>query len=129
MSRSFIDLLFILLCSTIVLLSQSLQVGAVNAAPARVGGGGVSEVRADEVQLVVIDDASLLLVDEQAQQHAYTDPNAMLSAVQPDRCVLLAAAHASVSHHRVMAVWSHCRDAGIPVKLAAMPAEPEQPED
>ena len=129
MNKSFVDLLFILLCCTIVLLSQSLQVGAVDAAPAKLGGGGISEVRADEVQLVVIDDAELVLVDDAAQQHAYGSPAELLRGVLPNRCVLLAAAHAEVSHHRVMEIWSHCREAGVAVKLAATPAAPERPEE
>ena len=56
MSKSFIDLLFILLCGTIVLLSQSLQIGTIKIAPTKVGSGGISPINADEFAVLAVND-------------------------------------------------------------------------
>lgn len=120
MNRSFVDLLFILLCGTIVLLSQSLQIGAVDAAPAKVGGGGISEVRADEVVLVVVGKDRITVRGPQGASIELADHEQLPGHVEPGRCVLLVPGDEQVSHHRVMQVWSVCRDAGMTVKLAAV---------
>ena len=52
--KSFIDVLFIILLATLVMLSQTVDLGAVDTAVARIGPGGISRVRADQVQVVVV---------------------------------------------------------------------------
>lgn len=119
MNKSFVDLLFILLCGTIVLLSQSLQIGAVQAEPAKLGGGGVSAVRAADTQLVTVAEDSLVLVNDHRAPRPLVSLDALADAVATEKCVLLVPATAAVTHHRVMQVWSECRRAGLAVKLAA----------
>ena len=121
MNRSFVDLLFILLCGTILLLSQSLQIGAVDTTPAKIGGGGISEVRADEVVLVVVAVDQITLQRQDGTTIELADHEQLSSHVEPGPCVLLVPGDEEVSHHRVMQVWSACRKAGVVVKLAAVP--------
>ena len=53
--KSFVDVLFILLLGTIVMLAHSVTIGAVDTELLKIGGGGVSDVQADTVEVVVID--------------------------------------------------------------------------
>ena len=126
MSRSFIDLLFILLCGTIVMLSESLQVGALEAAPARVGAGGVTMIEADAVTLVTVEGDTLRMADPAGSGRTVSGDAATIHALLDDpRCVLLAAAREEVSHAAVMRAWSRFRDLGRAVRLAATPENPD----
>lgn len=111
-STNFIDLLFILLCGTIVMLSQSIQLGGVEGVPAKVGGGSVSEIQADQVRVVGVADDFLAYEDGK-----FPDANQVLQAMDADAVVVLIPSDALVSHHRVMAVWSQFSAAGKRVQI------------
>ena len=121
--KSFVDLLFILLCSTIVMLSQSIQVSSMDIAPAQMGSSSLSEVNADDVVLLAVyeNKCEIVAADGQAQQ--FSDVRQLLDAIPQQKCLLLSAADASISHHRIMSVFSECVDIGYAVKLAAIPRE------
>ena len=119
--KSFVDLLFILLCGTIVMLSQSLQVGSMDIAPARMGSGSLSEVRADNVILVVVYEGKCEIVAEDGRKQQFSDIRQLQGMILPGKCLLLSAANEDVSHHRIMNVFSSCVDIGYAVKLAAVP--------
>ena len=119
--KSFVDLLFILLCCTIVMLSQSLQVGSVDIAPARMGSGSLSEVTAGDVILVVVYEGKCEIVAEDGQKQQFSDVRQLQATIPPGKCLLLSAANENVSHHRIMSVFSSCVDVGFAVKLAAVP--------
>jgi len=122
MSRSFVDILFILLCSTVVMLSQSLQIGSLDVAPAKVGGGGISAICADDVQLLVVHKDGLEIVDVTGQHKRQVQNMEELAGVIRDpHGVILVAGSEDVSHQRVMHVWSECRNSGWVVKLGAVP--------
>ncbi len=125
-NKSFVDLLFILLCGTIVMLSRSIQVGAVDTAPARVGGGGLSEVCADEIRLVAVSDRRYEWTDVDGGLRRADGADEVAAAMDADDCVLLVAGNEGVSHHRVMEAWSAFRKAGCRVKLGAVPADGEE---
>ena len=130
MGKGFVDILFILLCSTIVMLSQSLQIGSVEISPAKVGGGGISEVKADEIQLVVITEKGLNVVktDGSGSQSVSTVAE-MTNLLTADNCVLLTVENEKISHQKVMQVWSECQKAGWQVKLGAQEEDKtDQPE-
>jgi hypothetical protein len=121
--KSFVDLLFILLCSTIVMLSRSVEVGAVEINPAKVGSGGVSEVRADDVRIVSVKQFTVTLSDDADGVIEFEDIAKAAAAAGTDKCILLSAATEGVTHHRIMQVWSDLIKAGQKVKLAAVETE------
>lgn len=118
--KSFVDLLFILLCSTIVMLSRSIEVGSVEIDPAKVGSGGVSEVRADDVRVLAVNKTTLTLSDDSGKALEFEDADKAAAAAGKEKCILLSAANEQVSHHRMMQVWSDLIEAGQRVKLAAV---------
>ncbi|MAE68019.1 MAG: hypothetical protein CMJ18_27525 [Phycisphaeraceae bacterium] len=115
-STSFVDLLFILLCGTIVLLSRSIRLDGLQAAPARVGGGGVSAIMADRVRLVGVAGRGLHLGED-----VYGNVGALVAALEPDEVIVLVPVDARVSHHRVMAVWSDLAGHGRMPHLGVQP--------
>jgi len=119
MAKSFVDLLFILLCSTIVMLSQSLRIGAVETAPAKLGSGGLSAVSTDDVSVVVVD-ANLIELVQQGTQVKCDTLEDLCDQLADDSCVLLVAARENVSHHVVMGYWDDLRKKGFEVKLGAV---------
>jgi biopolymer transport protein ExbD len=114
-SRGFIDLLFILLCSTIVMLSESVRLGVFEAAPARVGGGGVAAIDADTVVVVTVGAEELRVAD------GLVTPEQVAERLGAGRTAVLVPASAQVTHHRVMAAWSALRLAGAAVQLGVEP--------
>jgi len=118
--KSFVDLLFILLCSTIVMLSRSVEIGAVEINPAKVGSGGVSEVQADDVRVVSVKQFTVMLSDNSDGVLEFDDIAKAAVAAGTDKCILLSAATEEVTHHRIMQVWSDLIKAGQKVKLAAV---------
>ena len=115
--KTFVDVLFILLLGTMVMLTRSIQLGALDTVVATMGAEGVSPVRADQVQVIVVGEHELLFdgrpwqrIDELAGRIRSADP------------VLLITADRDVRHHRVMAIWSALQARGLDVKLGAQPA-------
>jgi biopolymer transport protein ExbD len=118
--RSFVDVLFILLLGTLVMLTQSVQLGAVDTALAKLGADDISPVRADEVQVVAVG-AETLLIDGETLPSI----DALLQRLRADDAVLLVTAEADVRHHRVLDVWSALRKHISDVKLGAKPVDDE----
>jgi len=121
--RSFIDVLFILLLSAIVLLSQSTQIGELETAPARIGQGGISPIRAEEVRLVAVATDGLALDGQRFSRIERLD-----GALPPGAPVLLVTERADVAHQRVMEVWSALRERGRDVRLGVAPAREDPAE-
>ncbi len=122
--KSFIDVLFILLLGTMVMLTQSVQIGAVDTVVTRLGAGGISPVRADEVRLIVVREGGLWLEDR-----SWTDAAALADRLDPSDVVLLVTADEDVRHHRMMDVWSSLRGLGLDVKLGALPTPASEDEE
>ncbi len=114
--RSFVDVLFILLLGSIVMLSQSIQLDALELSPAEVGSGGASSLRADEVRLVVVGENGLELDGER-----FAGTESLGRSIGFDEPVLLVARRARVSHERVMTVWSELESLGFEVSLGVAP--------
>ena len=129
MIKSFVDLLFILLCGTIVMLSQSLRIGAVETAPAKLGSGGISDVSADEVRLVVVNDKGIELVDITGEVLKKQSVSELAKFIEPGECVLLTVKKEDVSHQRVMECWDGFRKTGVKVKLAATSEDTGKPSE
>ncbi len=121
--KSFVDVLFIILLATLVMLTQTVNLGAVDTAVAKIGPGGLSPIRADQVQVVVVSQDAL-----QLDGTTWREIDSMSAIIRPQDPVLLVTADAKVSHHRVMEVWSELHQRELDVKLGAQPALPE-PDD
>ncbi|MHC4217408.1 MAG: ExbD/TolR family protein [Planctomycetota bacterium] len=119
--RSFVDVLFILLLGTLVMLTQAVQLGSIDTALATLGSGDISPVRADEVRVVAIGEDVLLMEGQPSPTI-----EALVARLRPDDAVLLVTADADVRHHRVLEVWSGLRKHVQDVKLGAKPV-PDEP--
>ena len=117
--KSFIDILFIILLATLVMLTQSVQLGAVDTALTTLGAGGISPVSADDVQIVIIGQDQVEL-----DGTIWQTCDELGNAIRPNDPVLLLTADAEVSHQRVMRVWSELRERELDVKLGARPKPP-----
>ncbi len=122
--KSFIDLLFILLLGTMVMLTQSVRLGAVDTVVTKLGAGGIAPVRADEIRVVVVRDEELWFEDQ-----AWADPATLADRLDQSDVVLLVTADREVRHHRMMDVWSALRELRLDVKLGALPRAPQQDEE
>ena len=121
--KSFIDMLFILLCATIVLLSESIRIGTVDAKPAEVGGGAVAEISINQVRLVIVQDDGLIF-----EEKPYAEWMQLVKANRwvGDECVVLIPEAEDVTHHRMMKAWSDFLEAGFQVKFGAQAIPEEQ---
>ena len=119
LQRAFIDLLFILLCSAIVLLSESVRLGTVEAKPAEVGGGAVTPISVDQVRLIVVRESELVFEDR-----PYQKLEALLRGWHGDECAVLIPSDETIAHHRMMSVWSDFKEIGLQVKFGAKPRKP-----
>lgn len=119
-SKSFIDVLFILLCATIVLLSESVHVGAVATEPARIGSGGIDPVQQEDVRIVAVGPSYVNLDDQRLDMPL---PRITNVAGMDDRqaCYVVVPAEKGVAHQRVMDVWSELQQQGVDVRLGAKP--------
>ncbi len=120
--KSFVDMLFILLLGTMVMLSQSVQIGALDTVMAKLGSRGISSVRADEVQVIVIDKDGLRFEGE-----TWEDIEQLAERIRADDPVLLVTADREVRHHQVMAIWMALRHRELDVKLGAQPSSEAAP--
>ncbi len=116
--KSFIDLLFILLLGTFVLLTESVQIGALDTVLTIPGANGISPLKADEVQLVVISANDVNFDGRQWQ-----DVEELAGLLRSDDPVLLLTTDQEVRHHRVMDVWMGLRARSLDVKLGVAPSK------
>lgn len=114
--KSFIDLLFILLLSTFVLLSESVKLETVDANPADVRGGGSELLDVETaIEIAVLPGGRVSVAGvETADAEA-------VARVPADRWVLLVPGPRDLDHQRVMEVWSSLRTAGLDVRLGVRP--------
>ena len=125
MSRSFVDVLFILLCSTITMLIDRVYVAELDTAPARVGSGGTSPLVARDVLIVSVDTTTVTLAPREGHEQdtpvIFDDASALTRFLPPASGVLIVPAQEGISHQRVLSVWSELRDAGVQVGLGVEP--------
>ena len=118
-NKRFIDILFIIRLATLVMLTQSGQLGSGDTALTTLGAGGISPVSADDVQILIIGQDQV-----EFDGRIWRTCDELGKAIRPHDPVLLLTADAEVSHHRVMHVWSELRDRELDVKLGARPRPP-----
>jgi len=114
--RSLLDVLFILLLSTIVMLAHAAPIGAVETDLVRVGADGLSPIDAARTRVVLIrgDGFSLDGTDVASLEE-------IIDQLDPDDVALLVVADRSVAHHEVMDTWSTLRRNDQRVQLGAAP--------
>ncbi len=121
--KSFIDVLFILLLGTMVMLTQSVRLGAVDTEVARIGDRGISPVRADQVQVIVVGEQTLV-----HENRPWANVAQLVGELRSDQPVLLVTGDRDIRHHRILEVWFAFREHGMDVKLGAEPvAGPAEP--
>lgn len=139
MLKSFIDVLFILLICTVVLLSESMRIDALPLHPPTVAAAGESMVQSEPERLVSVGVLAegLVLADN---PEPYPSVGKLVEAIraqpqdqeeqpsgQGQPILLLSPAEEGMSHDRMMKVWSRLHQAGYEVRLGVRPEamEPE----
>lgn len=112
MSRSFVDLMFILLCAVISLVTQATNLRSLRIDPADAGTGGTRAVAGSSIEVVAVSDEAL---DFRGQR--LTSADEVRAASDPDMLLLLVPEHERVSHHRVLALWRDLTRLGLRVEL------------
>ena len=113
--RGFVDLLFILLCSTIVLLAQSVPLRGLMAEPAEAGTGGTRALQGDELALVSVTETGV------ATDSSTGSNLAELQWVERPETLIIVPSTERITHHRIMQVWREARNAGFEVELGVQP--------
>lgn len=108
------------------MLSRSVEVGAVEITPAKVGSGGISEVLADDVSVVSVNKLTVTISSDSGGVLEYKNTATAVDLLSNDKCILLSATDEGVAHHRIMRVWSDFVKAGFNVKLAAVDEDAKQ---
>lgn len=103
--KGFVDLLFILLCGAIVMLAQSVRLGAIPSDPAEADAETESVSGGDVVVMVVGTDWIGI-----GERRFSSIEEAALAAGTID--VVMVPADRSVAHHRMIEVWDHITDEG-----------------
>lgn len=117
-SRSFVDLLFILLCAAIVMLANSSPLRIADADPAKAAGGGSLDLAGRDLRLLVVGESDLWLDEALLPQGS-----ALASAFSSADRVVIVPRSAAVTHHRVIEVWSELQAVGIAADLGVMPRD------
>jgi hypothetical protein len=118
MFRSFVDLVFILLCAVVVILTQSVPLKGLKADPTDVGDGEANSIDSGVTEVLIISDDWIGLNGERfdaldvAVRRLSSDPGA-ITVVVPE--------HADVSHHRVIRAWWDLKKTGRHVELGVRP--------
>lgn len=122
MFRSFVDLVFILLCAVVVVLTQSVPLKGLKADPTDVGDGEAHAIDSGVTEILVVSDDWIGFNGEKfdglesAAKRLSSDVNAT-TVVVPE--------HAEVSHHRVIRTWWELKRAGRHVELGVRPESGE----
>ncbi len=118
MYRSFVDLVFIILCAVILVLTQSIQLKGLKANPADADSTQSSAMASNRIQIVVIAEQWIGM-----EGVKFIDFQAILSNLDPLVQVVVVPENSNVSHHRVMEAWSIFRRKGYAVELGVRPSK------
>ena len=110
-NRGFIDLLFILLCSTLVLLANAIPLRGLAARPAEAGSGGSHSLLGGHLVVVSVSESDLSTATREGS--AVRD----LGLNPEDEHLVIVPATDGISHHRMIDVWRTARAEGFRVDL------------
>jgi len=112
MYRSFVDLVFIVVCALAVVLTQSVTLRGLKADPVDVGAEGSSRIPLESMKMLVVG-ADHLAIDDarfESVEHA-------IGALQDGQGVVVIPESDAVSHHRIVGVWWDVHRSGRHVEL------------
>ena len=112
MYRSFVDLVFIILCALAVILDRSVELRGLRADLAGVGEGGTEEIALADMEPMVVGDDSVHLAGRD-----FPGVPAALAGLRPEATVVVVPASDAVSHQRVIAAWWEVRRTGRHAEL------------
>ncbi len=118
MYRSFVDLVFIILCAVILVLTQSIPLKGLKANPADADATQSGAFSALRIQVVVIAEKWVGVEGEK-----FIDIQAILKILDPMAQLVVVPENSNVSHHRVMEVWTVFRRSGREVELGVRPKQ------
>jgi biopolymer transport protein ExbD len=120
MYRSFVDLVFIMLCALTLVLTQSISLKGLKANPADADAAQSGSITAHRIQVVVIAEEWMGVDGEK-----FNDVQSLLGRIDPAAQLVVVPENAEVSHHRVMEAWTILRRSGREVELGVRPSKEE----
>lgn len=121
-SRSFVDLMFILLAAAIMLLTQSVQMRGMKCDPVHSKGGESRDITGSGIEVVVISNDWIGVRGKH-----YEDVQQVLAVIEKDLNIVLVPENDSISHHRVISLWLDLRAAGRHIELGIQPVKEGAP--
>lgn len=122
MFRSFVDLVFILLCAVVVILTQSVSLKGLKADASDIGDGESHSIDSGTTEILIVSDEWVGL---DGQRYDTVEAAIGRLSSDPDTTTVVVPEHADVSHHRVIRTWWDLKRAGRHVELGVRP-EPAQ---
>jgi hypothetical protein len=107
MTRGFVDLLFILLCGALIMLSQSVRIHSLPADPADAGHSESTPISKREQRVLVVADDWIGCEGNRFE----TSPE-LLRGCTEEIALVLVPSDDAVSHHRIIRVWNELDLAG-----------------
>jgi hypothetical protein len=112
MYRSFVDLVFIVVCALAVVLTQSVTLRGLKADPVDVGAEGSSRIPLESMRMLVVG-PDHLAIDEMR----YESVEGAIGALDEGQGVVVIPESDAVSHHRIVGVWWDIHRSGRHVEL------------
>ncbi len=114
MYRSFVDLVFIILCAVIVVLAEldTDVLKGLDANPADVGSNGAHSIAIEEMQVLVVSEDFYTI-----EGVRFVDISAALQTLAQDAPVVVVPESSDLSHERVIAAWWQVHQTGRHVEL------------
>ena len=112
MTRGFVDLLFILLCGALIMLSQSVRVHSLPVDPADAGHSRSEPVSEREQRVLVVADDWF-----GCDGGRFDTIPELLRACEEHHALVLVPSDDAVSHHRIIGVWHELDLAGRQASL------------
>lgn len=112
-NKGFVDLLFILLCGTIVMLSQSVRLSSIPSDPAE--ADAQADVLSGNEIVVMVVGSDWVAVDDRRFE------DVSLAVTELDKGdVVVIPADREVAHHRMVAVWNQVESLGKPARFGVI---------
>jgi hypothetical protein len=117
MYRSFVDLVFIVLCALAVVLTESVSLRGLKTDPVDVGAEGAARLPLDQMGMIVVGEGHLAIDGDR-----FDRLEDALGAIAADKAVVVVPESDTVSHHRIVAVWWDIHRTGRHVELGVRAA-------
>jgi hypothetical protein len=112
MYRSFVDLVFIILCALSVVLTESVSLRGLKTDPVDVGAEGAMRLPLDQMSVIVVGEGDLTI-----DGNRFGRLEDALASIAAGKAVVVGPESDVVSHHRIVAVWWDIHRTGRHVEL------------